>query len=807
MKAPQPAVSVCMPVYNASRYLRECIDSVLSQTFADFEFLIVDDGSDDDSAAIVESYADPRIRLIRREHGYIASLNCLLDEARGRYIARMDADDVMLPDRLRLQFDYMEAHPDVDVLGGAMIVFGRGGDKQMSVVENVSMLEMIDGCMLAHPTVMMRTSTLTAGRFRYREDYAYAEDYALWLDMLRGGCRLRNIPQTVLRYRQSDGQISSVRAEQQQELTAALRDDACRWLIGRTYEELERPVEVEPSDKLLTVVIPFLNEGDEVVNTVRSVRETAGESVEIVIVNDESTDGVDYAAALRPYGVRYHVNKMRLGAALSKERGVRLSPTPWFIIIDAHMRFFTANWFSVLTDELKKDENRLLCCRTVPMVKTVNGAVEREPFDNVNRAAYLTFRSDELSPGIRWLENPDRIPAGLEGSEICAVLGACYATSKSYWQKITGMEGLLHFGCEEACLSLKAWLEGGGCHYVPSVELGHIYKNKAQFYVSSPAFAYNYLAIAEMLFPMSELCRARAAVRHVNPEDFAVASRYVVANRPRLRRVRSRFADAVARRFSRIVDININSAAVQNKCLTAAGELLPEVAHSVTDGAAPQSGGLLDGACGRLLFMLEYLSGAESVSDAEAECVGRLFGRVEETIGNRAGGYSFESGLAGIGWAILYIRRHGLLDDNVEPLLRAIDSTLSEYSPARIADNSFLKGTGGIFCYVVSRLQDAPDAHGFAPDFLDELRLKAETVLTATTDVKTSTFAAQLIRSADSRDFAFEMPRPMDVNSPARFIPKDRSLWKLDGPNILGYAIELAYLKRIANTTQPINIK
>lgn len=109
MKAPQPAVSVCMPVYNASRYLRECIDSVLSQTFADFEFLIADDGSDDDSAAIVESYADPRIRLIRREHGYIASLNCLLDEARGRYIARMDADDVMLPDRLRLQFDYMEA--------------------------------------------------------------------------------------------------------------------------------------------------------------------------------------------------------------------------------------------------------------------------------------------------------------------------------------------------------------------------------------------------------------------------------------------------------------------------------------------------------------------------------------------------------------------------------------------------------------------------------------------------------------------------------------------------------------------------
>jgi glycosyltransferase involved in cell wall biosynthesis len=109
-------------MYNASRYLRECIDSVLGQTFHDFEFLIVDDGSTDDSVEIVESYADPRIRLIRREHDYIASLNCLIDEARGEYIARMDADDVMLPHRLQQQFDYMESHPDIDVLGAAAVV-------------------------------------------------------------------------------------------------------------------------------------------------------------------------------------------------------------------------------------------------------------------------------------------------------------------------------------------------------------------------------------------------------------------------------------------------------------------------------------------------------------------------------------------------------------------------------------------------------------------------------------------------------------------------------------------------------------
>ncbi len=90
------SISVCMPVYNASRYLRDCIDSILSQSFTDFELLIVDDGSTDDSVEIIRSYSDSRIRLIENKHDYIGSLNLLLQEARGKYIARMDADDVIM---------------------------------------------------------------------------------------------------------------------------------------------------------------------------------------------------------------------------------------------------------------------------------------------------------------------------------------------------------------------------------------------------------------------------------------------------------------------------------------------------------------------------------------------------------------------------------------------------------------------------------------------------------------------------------------------------------------------------------------
>lgn len=120
----EPKVSVCMAMYNASRYLRECIDSILAQTFTDFELLIVDDGSEDDSVSIIESYDDTRIRLIRNQHDYIGSLNILLDEAKGKYIARMDADDVMISERLQLQYDYMESHTSIDLVASGMNYIG-----------------------------------------------------------------------------------------------------------------------------------------------------------------------------------------------------------------------------------------------------------------------------------------------------------------------------------------------------------------------------------------------------------------------------------------------------------------------------------------------------------------------------------------------------------------------------------------------------------------------------------------------------------------------------------------------------------
>lgn len=119
------AVTVLMPAYNASKYVAEAIESVLKQSFEDWELIIVDDGSTDNTVDIIRSYTDSRIRLICNEHDFIGSLNLGLQEATGKYIARMDADDIMHPDRLKIQYNIMEEESEITVCGSWVKIFSE----------------------------------------------------------------------------------------------------------------------------------------------------------------------------------------------------------------------------------------------------------------------------------------------------------------------------------------------------------------------------------------------------------------------------------------------------------------------------------------------------------------------------------------------------------------------------------------------------------------------------------------------------------------------------------------------------------
>ncbi len=216
-----PLISVLMPVYNAQPYLAEAIESILNQSLSDFEFLILDDGSTDRSLKILQRYAaqDPRIHLTHRANGgYVSALNALLHQATGELIARMDADDMALPERFALQAAFLQAHPEVVCLGGAQDWIDAAGRVLLHHPEaeqdaEIQQLALSGQTPINHPSAMMRRAALlqVGG---YDEALCPAEDLDLWLKLGEIG-QLANLRDTVLQYRQHSGSVSERRQLEQ----------------------------------------------------------------------------------------------------------------------------------------------------------------------------------------------------------------------------------------------------------------------------------------------------------------------------------------------------------------------------------------------------------------------------------------------------------------------------------------------------------------------------------------------------------------------------------------------------------------
>ncbi|QJD31129.1 glycosyltransferase [Methylococcus geothermalis] len=221
--ASPPRVTVLFPVYNGEQYLREALESLLTQTFPNFSLLAIDDGSTDSSLEILRSIKDPRlsVKVNPTNRGLINTLNEGLELVQSEYVARMDADDIATPYRLEEQLAFMDAHPDVGLCGG---YYERFTDTESIVVrpptthEDISYALIFDNVM-AHNTVMFRRSVLERYRLRYDPAFAYAEDYELWVRFARYS-RLANLPRVLVRYRFHPANTSS-RFKTEQEATAA----------------------------------------------------------------------------------------------------------------------------------------------------------------------------------------------------------------------------------------------------------------------------------------------------------------------------------------------------------------------------------------------------------------------------------------------------------------------------------------------------------------------------------------------------------------------------------------------------------
>lgn len=198
-------VTILMPVHNGENFVPEAVESILRQSFGNFEFVIINDGSTDATYSKLKQYSDHRIVLVDQAHeGLIATLNRGLEIAQGDYVAIMHADDVAHPKRIKKQVAFLEAYPDVGILGCAYEVIGPSGRRMYRVDMPEDDLNVRWDCMLSspfgHPTVMMRQEMLKKYLLRYEAKFDIVEDYYLWSKVLRVA-RGANLRTPLLRYR------------------------------------------------------------------------------------------------------------------------------------------------------------------------------------------------------------------------------------------------------------------------------------------------------------------------------------------------------------------------------------------------------------------------------------------------------------------------------------------------------------------------------------------------------------------------------------------------------------------------------
>lgn len=255
-----PLISVLMPVNNGEKYLNEAIESILHQKYKNYEFVIVNDGSTDNTDVIIESFQlqDQRIRIChQRKQGLISALNTGLNLCQGKYIARMDADDVSLPERLGKQVTFMEEHPQVGVCGTWVQTIGTVAGQTWPYPADDAALrcQLLFRSPLAHPAVMMRRETLIKTRLRYSQ--RDAEDYALWVHLAQHS-QLANIPQVLLFYRTHSQQTM----QQHLSVRRAADKQVRLWLLKNlgiqpSTEELDLHqaislVQIQPNQQFIT---------------------------------------------------------------------------------------------------------------------------------------------------------------------------------------------------------------------------------------------------------------------------------------------------------------------------------------------------------------------------------------------------------------------------------------------------------------------------------------------------------------------------------------------------------------------------
>ena len=242
-----PKVSVLIPVYNAEDFIAETISAVLAQTFQDFELILLDDNSSDNTQKVVASFNDDRIIYRRNEQnlGISENRNKLVEMARGEYVAVLDHDDICLPERLSVQVAFLDSHPEIAMVGSWFELKSLKKDPWWwrAVVDmgwvwkhplTPQMKDLWHGNVMMHPTIMYRRKLFIENNIRYREEYTPAEDYDLIKQALLKSFKLYNIPQILVRYTLYGGNCSLLQREKMRQVDRKIKREVAA-LLHKKY--------------------------------------------------------------------------------------------------------------------------------------------------------------------------------------------------------------------------------------------------------------------------------------------------------------------------------------------------------------------------------------------------------------------------------------------------------------------------------------------------------------------------------------------------------------------------------------------
>jgi O-antigen biosynthesis protein len=355
----EPRVSVVMSVHNGEKHLKSAVESILTQSFLNYEFVIVDDGSTDTTPSILRSFTDPRIVVLtnRKNLGLTASLNRAIASARGTYIARMDADDLSAPDRFVRQVAFLDHHPNVAVVGSAYYTI-NDEDTVTGIIDVLTEpAEIRNGLprqnWFGHGSVMMRRTCLEAVG-GYDKRFRYAQDYDLFL-RLSERFDLANIPAPLYSWRDSAAGISRSRQAEQQRFADLARNTAMSRRNAHSSSEAT-PMKDTP---LVSVIVPTHNRPEMLATAIASILSQSMQSFEIIVVNDAGTDVTPVLRKFkRQENIRHIVHDSNRGLAAARNTGIRAARGKYIAYLDDDDTFYP-NHLETLTGFLESNDYRV----------------------------------------------------------------------------------------------------------------------------------------------------------------------------------------------------------------------------------------------------------------------------------------------------------------------------------------------------------------------------------------------------------------------------------------------------------------